>query len=381
MSLSCRAPKGSAEVPKVLLVDDDEDDFVITRDVVAEIPGKLGFDWERDFDAGLAIARKATHDVLLLDYRLGDRNGIDFLHALRESGSQMPVIVLTGAADREVDVKAMNAGATDFLPKANLSAETLDRAIRYALSVRELTQRLLDEHQRLLRSDKLSSIGLLAASVAHEVNNPLGGVINLVKSLRDNAAMADTKRAEYFDAVQDGLERMRTTVQGLLDFSRERPLTMSKVDVGEMIGALLSLTSGVFRKKTLTVDNRIPAGQTFVRGDRSQLMQALINLLLNAAHATPRQGTVQISVERRPDKVGISIADTGPGIPKEIADRIFEPFFTTKPPGEGTGLGLAIVRSIVKAHGGEFTLESHAGTIATLWLSSDGPYRPARRNA
>ncbi len=263
-------------MPKVLLVDDDEDDFVITRAIIASIPGALTLDWERDFDTGLATARKATHDVLLLDYRLGNRNGVEFLRDLREAGSQMPVIVLTGAADREVDVKAMNAGATDFLAKADLSSEVLDRAIRYALSVRELNQRLLDEHHALLRSDKLSSIGLLAASVAHEVNNPLGGVINLVRSLRDNPAMLDPKRNEYFAAVQDGLERMRTTVQGLLDFSRERPLTMSKVDVGEMIGALLGLTSGVFRRKNISVDNGVAVGTTFVRGDRSQLMQALI---------------------------------------------------------------------------------------------------------
>jgi signal transduction histidine kinase len=100
-------------------------------------------------------------------------------------------------------------------------------------------------------------------------------------------------------------------------------------------------------------------------------MQALINLLLNAAHATPPRGTVRISAEHRQNRIGIAIADTGPGIPKEIVDRIFEPFFTTKPPGEGTGLGLAIVHSIVRAHGGELTLESHAGTAATLWLSSE----------
>ena len=143
---------------RVLLVDDDEDDFVIARDLLAAIPGQFLLDWESNFETALTASRKSSHDILLLDYRLSDRDGLDFLRRLREGGSTLPVIFLTGAADREIDMQAMRAGATDFLAKDGLSSEMLDRAIRYALSMSELNQRLLDEHQRLLRSDKLSDL-------------------------------------------------------------------------------------------------------------------------------------------------------------------------------------------------------------------------------
>jgi signal transduction histidine kinase len=236
--------------------------------------------------------------------------------------------------------------------------------------VNDLHQRLVEEHQRLLRLDKLSSIGLLAASVAHEVNNPLAGVANLVKTLRDNPALPGNKRDEYIEAILDGLERMKLSVRGLLDFAREQPLTIARIDIGETAGALLRLTGDVFRRKGIVVDNQIAVGTVHVRADRQRLMQALINLLLNAAHATPAGGRVVIEALMREGQIGIRIHDSGPGIPKELISKVFEPFFTTKPVGEGTGLGLAIVQSIVKAHGGELVLESPGtGTVATLWLT------------
>src|SRR5260370_20882818 len=121
-------------IVKVLLVEDDEDDFVLAQDLFSEMPGqRFALDWERSFDAGLKAMTLNQHDVCLVDYRLGARNGVDLLRAAIEGGCQSPIILLTGAGEHEVDVEAMQAGAADYLVKAQLQSNSLERSIRYAL--------------------------------------------------------------------------------------------------------------------------------------------------------------------------------------------------------------------------------------------------------
>ncbi len=354
---------------RILLVDDDEDDFVIARDLIAEIPGgDFAVEWESSFDAGMEAWRTRPFDMILLDYRLGARSGIDFLVAVRESGAQIPVIVLTGQGDREIDVAAMTAGAADYLVKGELSSAILDRAIRYALSLAQLNQRFHEEHKRLTQIERLSSIGMLAAGIVHEVNNPLAGVKGLVTAL-DDETLPSHKRKEYIAAIRDGLTRMGETIRGLLDLAREQPLSMTELELSDVVRSCMRLVGMQLRDKGLQSEVQVAPGER-VMGDRSRLMQALINLLLNASHATPSGGKITVSTVTRPGQIGLAVRDTGSGIPSEISQRVLEPFFTTKPIGQGTGLGLAIVNSIVKAHGGtlEIASEKDQGATVTLWL-------------
>jgi len=121
-------------IVKVILVEDDEDDFVLAQDLFAEMPGKrFALDWARSFEAGLKMMTLNQHDVCLVDYRLGARNGVDLLRAAFEGGCQSPIILLTGAGEHEIDVEAMQAGASDYLVKAQLQSNSLERSIRYAL--------------------------------------------------------------------------------------------------------------------------------------------------------------------------------------------------------------------------------------------------------
>jgi signal transduction histidine kinase len=370
----------------VLLVDDDEDDFVITRSMLAEVPGaEYTLHWARSVVSGLELWRSGEFDVVLLDYRLGPRTGLELLKTIRESGSQVPIIVLTGQREQSIDIESLAAGATDYLVKGDFSAALLDRAIRYSLAITAMNRRLLDEHKQLIQAERLSSVGLLAASVAHEVNNPLGGVMSLVRALRDNA-VSEEKRAEYFDAIEDGLGRMRTTIRGLLDFSREQPPRMEPVPLAEMAIDCLRLLAATLRSKGIVSDVSV-CEQHSARGDRSRLMQALLNLLMNASDATPRGGTINVSCESDANKVALVVTDSGSGIPQEIAQRVVEPFFTTKPSGHGTGLGLAIVQTIVKEHGGTMEIRSAPGqgTTIKLWLEdlakSDGLSCSTRKSA
>jgi DNA-binding response OmpR family regulator len=152
---------------RVLLVEDDEDDYVIVRDLLLGIePAKFQLDWEARYDAAVEQMARDEHDVILVDYVLGENNGIDLLHEAKEKGWSTPIILLTGRGDREVDLAAMKAGATDYLNKDEMHAPILERSIRYAIERRRSAE------ERLQR-EKLQAVLEMAGAVCHEMNQPI----------------------------------------------------------------------------------------------------------------------------------------------------------------------------------------------------------------
>ncbi len=233
--------------------------------------------------------------------------------------------------------------------------------------------RLGEEHARLLQAEKLSSIGQLSAGVAHEINNPLGGVMSCFRALRAGTIPA-ARLPEYFETIDDGLQRMASIVRGLLDYARQRPPRREAVDLASVTALSVRLVEPSVRGKGLRLVDELSPGALRAEADRSQVMQALVNVLLNAAHASPEQGEIVLRPAQDGHRVGVRISDQGPGIPAEIRHKVGEPFFTTKPEGEGTGLGLSITHGIMKAHGGSIEIDSApgAGTTVTLWLPAAG---------
>ncbi len=247
-------------------------------------------------------------------------------------------------------------------------------ALREALErLGDANRRLVEEQAKLVQAEKLSSIGLLASGVAHEINNPLSGVMSCFKALREQAVPVE-RRGEYFETIQDGLERIEVTVRGLLDFARQRPPMVTEEDAAEVVSSCVRLLRPLQRKKDLLVENRIAPGSMSVVADRTQLMQAIVNVMMNAIHAVPPGGRIAVEPRLAPGQVGICVVDNGGGIPGELLGKICDPFFTTKASGEGTGLGLAITLGIARAHGGDLTIASEQGqgTTVTLWLPAKG---------
>ena len=257
--------------------------------------------------------------------------------------------------------------------------EALERAVRELadLSERERTRaealaeanrKIVEEQGKLIQAEKLSSVGLLAAGVAHEINNPLAGVMACVKSLRDGK-VKDEQRDEYFETVRDGLERIRATVQGLLDFARPQGTGTADLECQDVLKACLLLLAPHIRKKGIEVVTRCDDAPVF-HANRSQMIQAAMNVLLNAIHASPHGSTIEIDTVEQERRIGIRFIDHGSGIPKELIPRVTDPFFTTKDPGQGTGLGLAVTAGILQAHKGELAIESEPGkgTTVTFWL-------------
>ncbi len=217
-------------------------------------------------------------------------------------------------------------------------------------------------------SDRLASLGQLAAGVAHEINTPLANVMLVAESLRRRTTDPWTRgRAETITAQVEVAARI---VRGLLDFARRSAPQTSRLDLVDIAGETVRFLRGK-QPAEVEVEERYPPTPVPILGDRGQLMQVLTNLLLNAYDALEgsADGRIVVEVRRGDRETEIEVRDSGPGIPLEALPHVFEPFFTTKPEGRGTGLGLAICHGIVQAHGGTIVARNIPGSGASLVVS------------
>lgn len=222
---------------------------------------------------------------------------------------------------------------------------------------------IIEIEDQLRRAERLSTIGELSASLAHEIRNPLGSIRGTVEILKDDVCQEERK-SEFFEILLKESDRLNRVVEDFLGLARPRPSIIGSCDVLEELENVLTLVSAEARNRKVHLDlktDSIPV----ILGDREKLRQAFLNLILNGLQATPPGGSVVIKVvsavkdETSDRTVAIEFVDTGKGIPREEIDRIFEPFFTTKE--DGTGLGLATTRRIVEKHGGRIEVESEPG--------------------
>jgi signal transduction histidine kinase len=231
-----------------------------------------------------------------------------------------------------------------------------------------LTQRLLEKRsEEMHKSERLAMIGRLAAGVAHEINNPLGGIMLFSNLLLRKAPSAGTEH-ENLERICSEAKRCQKIVQGLLDFARHREPKAEQVDIRDVLDKTLELVENqaMFQNIERVKDYRRQG--CLVRVDPAQMEQVFINLIFNAVEAMGGKGRLTISAKSvdRGEGIQISIRDTGCGIPEEHMERLFEPFFTTKGVGQGTGLGLSISRGIVENHGGTIWATSKVGQGTTF---------------
>lgn len=232
--------------------------------------------------------------------------------------------------------------------------------------------------EELFQSEKMSLIGTLASEVAHEINNPLGGLVMAVQMLLKDieAGELDIQMAlEELREIENDARRCKWITQKLLNFSRQVPAERSLVDVTRVIEDALQLVQRQTQIDSIYIVKSYVIELPPVYGSSNSLQQVIINLVKNSRDAMPEGGEIIISTSmesspERKDWVKISIADTGPGIPPDIAERLFNPFFTTKPGGKGTGLGLAVSKRIVEDHGGRIFFENlpQGGTVFHILL-------------
>jgi two-component system NtrC family sensor kinase len=247
----------------------------------------------------------------------------------------------------------------DSLALAEENAE-LSARLRQRVAELEMTQ------AQLVRSAKLAAVGELAANVAHEINNPLSGVLSLVELIQEESSNDDSSHRDDLETIRGETLRMRDVVRSLLDFARQTPPQLELTEPRPVLASVLPLVRKRAAVSCVEIHQLHAPEPLPILVDVGQLKQVLINLLTNALDAMPNGGNIFVQTERQQDEVVISVRDTGPGIPAEHVDRIFEPFFTTKSSVSGTGLGLSVSLGIIERHGGTITVESKPGAGATF---------------
>ncbi len=235
---------------------------------------------------------------------------------------------------------------------------------------RELVRRS-DELQQmtaqLVQSEKLSAVGELAASIVHEVKNPMVGIVGFAQLGNEASEMGEAK--EYFKLIEQDAQRANKILIGLLEFSRPPDVTLEEYDANEVVNGALALCRHQLMMGGVKVETALAEGLPKVRVNNNQLRQVLLNLMVNAGQAMKDSPTRKVTVSTQAAAGGgvtVRIADTGPGMSAEVKARLFKPFFTTKRRGEGTGLGLSVSKGIVEAHRGRISVESEPGQGATF---------------
>jgi two-component system NtrC family sensor kinase len=281
----------------------------------------------------------------------------ELLHAAALGGPQLGETVTHMPESRHIAVTVGRSGDTGLV----LLRDNTD-------------ERLL--HERLLQSEKMASVGQLVSGVAHELNNPLTGVMGFAQLLlaRD---LEDTVRSQI-QTIYDEAERAAKIVQNLLSFARRRKPTKEMADLNALVQRVLELRSYDFAVRNISLDMTLDTRMERVWVDADQIQQVLFNVIKNAEQAmidAHRGGRLTVVTRGGPSGARVSIADDGPGIPLDIQRRIFDPFFTTKDAGEGTGLGLTICYGIIEEHGGRIWTENRpeGGAIFHIELPISAP--------
>ena len=247
------------------------------------------------------------------------------------------------------------------------------RPSRALVFLRDVTQRRLQELQ-LLQAEKMSSIGVLAAGVAHEINNPLTSVAGyaeaLLRRLGEHGELASDPRLEtfphYLEVIVREAYRCKSIIESLLSFSRKSDGSLGPVDLPRLVGEVLELVRHRARYEEVEILERLPPGLPPLRGDAAGLRQVVLNLTLNALQAVQGPGRVELEARSEGASVVLLVRDTGCGIPPEHLEQIWDPFFTTKGVGQGLGLGLSVTYNIVRRHGGHIRVESREGQGTTF---------------
>lgn len=253
--------------------------------------------------------------------------------------------------------------------------------------VKQYQSELRTTQLQLIQSEKLDSIGRMAAGVAHEVKNPLMMILTGVKILSKRAADADEPTQRLLQDMTEAVDRADKIIEGLLSYSREQGLDVAPVDLGATIERSLLLVKHELDKGQIVVVQELDPAVPILQLDQFKIQQVLVNLFTNSAHAMKHKGEIKVrtSVEtlarggnvgdRDTDRykagekvVKVWIEDSGPGIPEEHLQKLFDPFFTTKPTGKGTGLGLSVTRQIVEMHGGSIEIGNRDGGGARVTM-------------
>ena len=385
---------------KVLVVEDNAIDRRILETMLHESSHPVSLLKSTETLAGaIQLLEQHPFDVVILDLNLPDSEGKDTLTSLSARYPEVTIVINTGAYEDELGINTLSYGAQDFLVKGKYTAYVLHKALHYALErkrlERELTaayQRLQETQSQLLEMEKMKVIVEIASGIAHEIKNPLATISCGATFLQGQIPSGDPANIQTALAnIKEAVQKANGIVNELLSFAGKASASSSKKpeNLNEIIEKSLSLIRHEFHKKRIQVVGRLDQSIPQVNIDRNRIEQVLVNLMLNAVHASPQGGILELktycqtisedhcrsyNLDKSKFKAGdtvimCDVEDSGNGILPEHLQKIFEPFFTTKRDFGGVGLGLSITKSIMENHNGIVAIENitdHTGVRARL---------------
>ncbi|HSA92621.1 MAG TPA: ATP-binding protein [Terriglobales bacterium] len=351
---------------KLLVVEDKRPDALMVQGALRGAPGNYHCVTVERLAEALALLATPSFDVVLLDLDLPDSQGLLTLEKTLASSS-VPVVVLTALDDELTAIRAVQAGAQDYLIKGQCDGALIARALRYAMERKRL-------QEELQQARRLEAVGRLAGGVAHDFNN-LMTVVTGYGDLLAQEAPPDTNVGRWAKSICEAADRAARLTSQLLAVGRRHTLLPSVFDLNPAILDLRDMLKCTARSD-IALELELGPEPQRIRADRGQLEQVVVNLVANACDAMPHGGRLILrTATRRLDSrtlcgeqpvesglyVVFTVADTGYGMDARTRERIFEPFFTTKGPRQGAGLGLATVYGIVKQSGGHISVRSEIG--------------------
>ena len=395
------------------MVDDDEDDFIITRDIIQDIPGRnYLLDWTASFGDALEIIRQRKHDVYLVDFRLGAHDGLELISQAIEAGSIAPFILLTGQSDRETDEKAMRVGALDYLVKGTISPFDLERAIRYSIehakslaeiqklnaeleerveqrtyelaeAIRKLerTNRSLYEAEQEVRKalEKEKELNELKSrfvtTASHEFRTPLSTVLSSASLIgRYATTEEDSKRQKHVDRIKSAVSNLTGILNDFLSMSRIEEGKIYNTPVCFNLPALATEVKDEMQgylKQGQQINFQHSGQEEEVVLDKQLLKNILLNLLSNASKYSAEGKQIYLQTALTPGAIQVRVKDEGIGIPEADQSHLFSPFFRAGNVSDiqGTGLGLNIVKRYVDIMGGSLQFYSQLGEGTTFEIS------------
>jgi signal transduction histidine kinase len=361
---------------RVLLVDDDEDDYLIIRNFIAKIsdsPFKL--DWVATSEEAAPLIEREIHNIYLIDYRLGNENGLELLSRFDLVQRAEPFIILTGAGDERVERKAMRMGVADYLVKGTLDSELLSRVLHYALQRKRFEAQRVEQLMDINRS-KDEFIAL----ASHQLRTPATAVKQYVGMILEGYAGDITPEQEKFlKSAYDSNERQ---IQVVNDILRVAKLDLKKIvlkkqntDMVKLIDSILHDFMSHFENRDQAVSYKKSSAPIQVSVDSEYIRMAIGNIIDNASKYTPEGKKIRITVQETDKGMAeIVVNDEGVGIPKESLDKLFKKFSRIDNPLSvkvgGTGLGLYWAKEIIELHGGTIHVMSkiNEGTTFTIRL-------------
>lgn len=359
---------------RILLIDDDEDDYYLVKELLSEVKAtRFTVEWKDSYKSGLDALLGGGYDACLLDYRLGPHNGLMFLKEAFGRGCETAMIMLTGFGDEHLDLEAMHAGAADYLVKALLNRDLLERSIRYCVERKSAEKALQRRREELAHVARVATMSELASSIAHELAQPLTAILGnaraglrfLDRDVPDVGEVASALENIVEDASNAGL-----VIRNLRSIYKNTETERAKVDLNALVKGTLRLVAGDCNQKKISLEIELTPDLPLVLGDQIQLQQVLLNLLINASDAIAADGLskgIRIRTCLSDGHVQVAVIDTGTGVDADNMGSIFNSFFTTKP--HGLGMGLPICRYIIEAHKGRLWAERNTDAGMTFSFS------------